>query len=42
MELQDCAFPLLTGVTATDDVNKGFEGVDFALLIGARPRSKGM
>jgi len=42
MELHDCAFPLLAGVTATDDVLKGFEGVDYALLIGAKPRSKGM
>ena len=41
MELQDCAFPLLHSITATDDVNKGFDGVDFALLIGARPRTKG-
>jgi len=42
MELQDCAFPLLHSITATDDVSKGFDGVDFALLIGARPRTKGM
>src|ERR1700760_2529825 len=42
MELDDCAFPLLTGVDITDDPNKGFDGVNIALLIGARPRSKGM
>jgi len=42
MELDDCAFPLLRKVIATDDPNKAFEGVDWALLVGARPRSKGM
>jgi malate dehydrogenase len=42
MELDDCAFPLLAGVDITDDPNKGFDGVSIALLIGARPRSKGM
>ena len=42
MELDDCAFPLLTGVDITDDPEKGFDGVNVALLIGARPRSKGM
>ena len=42
MELDDCAFPLLSGVDITDDPNKGFDGVNIALLIGARPRTKGM
>lgn len=42
MELNDCAFPLLTGVVATDDVNVAFKDVDFALLVGARPRGPGM
>jgi malate dehydrogenase len=42
MELDDCAFPLLAGVDISDDPNKAFEGVNVALLIGARPRSKGM
>jgi malate dehydrogenase len=42
MELDDCAFPLLAGVDITDDPNKAFDGVSVALLIGARPRSKGM
>jgi malate dehydrogenase len=42
MELDDCAFPLLAGVDITDDPNKGFDGVNIALLIGARPRTKGM
>ena len=42
MELDDCAFPLLSGVDITDDPNKGFDGVSIALLIGARPRTKGM
>ncbi len=42
MELDDCAFPLLAGVDIHDDPNKAFDGVNVALLIGARPRSKGM
>jgi malate dehydrogenase len=42
MELEDCAFPLLAGVLAADDPNVGFKDVDVALLVGARPRSKGM
>jgi malate dehydrogenase len=42
MELDDCAFPLLAGVDITDDPNKAFDGVNVALLIGARPRTKGM
>lgn len=42
MELNDCAFPLLKGIVQTDDVSKAFEGADFALLVGAKPRSKGM
>ena len=42
MELNDCAFPLLQGVVATDDVNIAFKDVNFALLVGARPRGPGM
>ena len=42
MELDDCAFPLLRGVDITDDPNVAFDGVNIALLVGARPRSKGM
>ncbi|HLI32183.1 MAG TPA: malate dehydrogenase [Solirubrobacteraceae bacterium] len=42
MELVDCAFPLLRGIEITDDPNVAFDGVNVALLIGARPRSKGM
>lgn len=42
MELDDCAFPLLKGVVATDDPKVAFQDADFALLVGARPRSKGM
>ena len=42
MELDDCAFPLLSGVDITDDAKQAFDGVNVALLIGARPRSKGM
>ena len=42
MELDDCAFPLLAGVDIHDDPNKAFDGVSIALLVGARPRTKGM
>jgi malate dehydrogenase len=42
MELDDCAFPLLAGIVQTDDPNVAFKDVDIALLVGARPRSKGM
>jgi malate dehydrogenase len=42
MELDDCAFPLLTGVDIYDDPNQAFDGASIALLVGARPRSKGM
>ncbi len=42
MELDDCAFPLLSGVDIHDDPNQAFDGVNVALLVGARPRSKGM
>jgi len=42
LELQDCAFPLLSGVDITDDATAAFDGVNVALLVGARPRSKGM
>jgi malate dehydrogenase len=42
MELDDCAFPLLSGIDISDDPNKAFDGVNVALLVGARPRTKGM
>lgn len=42
MELDDCAFPLLAGVVQSDDANVAFKDADIALLVGARPRSKGM
>ena len=42
MELEDCAFPLLAGVVITDDPKVAFKDADVALLVGARPRSKGM
>ncbi|MHB8491359.1 MAG: malate dehydrogenase [Solirubrobacteraceae bacterium] len=42
MELVDCSFPLLSGIELTDDPNVAFDGVDVALLVGARPRTKGM
>jgi malate dehydrogenase len=42
MELDDCAFPLLTGVELTDDARKGFDGANACLLVGAKPRGPGM
>src|SRR5436190_10132166 len=42
MELDDCAFPLLHGIVQTDDANRAFDGVNYALLVGSRPRTKGM
>lgn len=42
MELLDCAFPLLEDIVTTSDINEGFEAVDYALLVGARPRGPGM
>ena len=42
MELDDCAFPLLQSIHPTDDPKAAFRDVDVALLVGARPRSKGM
>ncbi len=42
MELEDCAFPLLSGIVCSDDPNEAFGDISYALLVGARPRSKGM
>jgi malate dehydrogenase len=42
MELDDCAFPLLDGIDITDDPGAAFDGVNVALLVGARPRTAGM
>ncbi|WP_395110040.1 malate dehydrogenase [Actinomadura sp. SCN-SB] len=42
MELDDCAFPLLAGIDIFDDPTRAFEGANVALLVGARPRTKGM
>ena len=42
MELDDCAFPLVAGIDITDDATAAFDGVNVALLVGARPRTKGM
>ena len=42
MELDDCAFPLLRGIDISDDPKEAFDGTNIALLVGARPRSKGM
>jgi malate dehydrogenase len=42
MELDDCAFPLLRGIEITDDPKEAFDGTNVGLLVGARPRTKGM
>ncbi len=42
MELMDCAFPLLHGIETSDDASKAFTGVNYTLLVGSRPRTKGM
>lgn len=42
MELDDCAFPLLTDIVATSDLNTGFTDVNWALLVGSVPRKQGM
>ena len=42
MELDDCAFPLLSGITCSDDPHVAFADCDYALLVGARPRGPGM
>ncbi|GAA4064955.1 malate dehydrogenase [Nonomuraea soli] len=42
MELDDCAFPLLSGIEITDDPNVAFDGANVALLVGAMPRKAGM
>jgi malate dehydrogenase len=42
MELNDCAYPLLQGVTVTDDPNVAFKDANVAMLVGAKPRGKGM
>src|SRR5882757_6083704 len=42
MELDDCAFPLLSGIDVTDDAKRAFDGANVGLLVGARPRTAGM
>ena len=42
MEIDDCAYPLVAGFVLTDDVNVAFKDVDYALLVGAKPRGAGM
>jgi malate dehydrogenase len=42
MELVDCAFPTLVGIETADEADKAFDGANWALLVGARPRGKGM
>src|SRR6201747_141049 len=42
MELDDCAFPLLKGIVPTANLDEGFKGVNWALLVGSVPRKAGM
>lgn len=42
MELDDCAFPLLDGIDISSDANEAFDGVNWAILVGSKPRTKGM
>ncbi|MGH8311732.1 MAG: malate dehydrogenase [Gammaproteobacteria bacterium] len=42
MELNDCAFPLVAGIVATDTADVAFKGADYAILVGAKPRGAGM
>jgi len=42
MELQDCAFPLLREIITTSDLKTGFKDVDYVILVGGKPRTKGM
>ena len=42
MEIDDCAFPLVHGISASDDANVAFKDTDYALLVGSRPRGPGM
>src|SRR5262245_50260836 len=42
MEVEDCAFPLVQGIVPTDDPNVAFKDCDYGLLVGSRPRTKGM
>lgn len=42
MEVEDCAFPLVTEIVQTDDPEVAFKGADYCLLVGARPRGQGM
>ena len=42
MEIDDCAFPLVEDFVLTDDINTAFNNVNYALLVGAKPRGPGM
>jgi len=42
MELADCAFPTLAGLTVTESFSTGFKDIDYAMLVGAKPRGPGM
>src|SRR3974377_2026284 len=42
MELEDCAFPLVTSIIPTTDLDEGFRGINWALLVGSVPRKQGM
>src|SRR5690349_12067255 len=42
MELDDCAYPLVKGIKMTDKADEAFDGINWGLLVGAKPRGKGM
>jgi malate/lactate dehydrogenase len=42
MELHDCSFPTLAGVVCTDSLSTGFKDIEYAMLVGAKPRGPGM
>ena len=42
MEIEDCGFPTLAGITISDDANKAFDGINWACFVGAKPRGPGM
>jgi malate/lactate dehydrogenase len=42
MELDDCAYPLLENISTTTNLEEGFKGCEYAILIGAKPRGPGM
>ena len=42
MELNDCAFPLLSGIVCTDKMTEAFKDTDYAMLVGSKPRGPGI